>query len=326
MLQIVGNFNEQKAHDSISVIIIIPNFAGGIVRLYEQTSRVEISSFPVQRIRFCARGGINSPERACFALSFTQFIGNEEVNQCHVFRCHFPDTAGKALLCFANAFRNTDPTIAVGITPSSPRIGSAPPAPPGTEEDYQFEAFLEIKEEDGKKGYTLCAVEKNCFKLRRDREKRVVVVIRQVSGPRSLAVKKCFGLLLAPGRNLREADMHLLDIESDVAGEGNRNYMIEGIWNPGLQNFEVLNSETPKETRVYMTVAADVILEGINEPVRFNIECKARIFQQYERFWYVTRKAVNESYYLTIKVWRFLKLNVFNLLCLSFSFWVTLVV
>jgi hypothetical protein len=196
MLQIVGNFNEQKAHDSISVIIIIPNFAGGIVRLYEQTSRVEISSFPVQRIRFCARGKINSPERACFALSFTQFIGNEEVNQCHVFRCHFPDTAGKALLCFANAFRNTDPTIAVGITPSSPRIGSAPPAPPGTEEDYQFEAFLEIKEEDGKKGYTLCAVEKNCFKLRRDREKRVVVVIRQVSGPRSLAVKKCFGLLL----------------------------------------------------------------------------------------------------------------------------------
>jgi hypothetical protein len=96
--------------------------------------------------------------------------------------------------------------------------------------------------------------------------------------------------------------MHLLDIESDVAGEGNRNYMIEGIWNPGLQNFEVLNSETPKETRVYMTVAADVILEGINEPVRFNIECKARIFQQYERFWYVTRKAVNESYYLTIKM------------------------
>jgi len=78
--------------------------------------------------------------------------------------------------------------------------------------------------------------------------------------------------------------------------------MIEGLWNPCAPQFEVLNTETPKETRVYITVAADVILEGINEPVRFNIECKARIFQQYERFWYVTRKAVNESYFLTIKM------------------------
>jgi hypothetical protein len=51
-----------------------------------------------------------------------------------------------------------------------------------------------------------------------------------------------------------------------------------------------------------MTVAVDVILSGIDEPVRFKLESKARIFQQYERFWYVTRKAVAERYFLTIKM------------------------
>lgn len=142
------------------------------------------------------------------------------------------------------------------------------------------------------------------------------MVIRQLSGPRELAVKKCFGILLAAGRNLRESDMHLLDIQSMSHGQGGnqRIFVIEALWNPSANNFEVLNTETPKgkrrqkvgekilETRVFMTIAADVILAGIDEPVRFNLECKARIFHQHERFWYVTRKAVVERYFLTVKV------------------------
>lgn len=52
-----------------------------------------------------------------------------------------------------------------------------------------------------------------------------------------------------------------------------------------------------------MTIAIDAILCGLDEPVRFNIECKARIFQQFERFWYVPRKTINEQYFLTIMVY-----------------------
>lgn len=51
-----------------------------------------------------------------------------------------------------------------------------------------------------------------------------------------------------------------------------------------------------------MTVAIDVILGSIDEPVRFVMECKARVFQQFEMFWQVPRKAVNEKYFLVIKV------------------------
>jgi hypothetical protein len=57
-----------------------------------------------------------------------------------------------------------------------------------------------------------------------------------------------------------------------------------------------------------MTVAADVILAGIDEPVRFNVECKARIFHQHERFWYVTRKAIVDRYFLTARKVRVLHL------------------
>lgn len=47
-----------------------------------------------------------------------------------------------------------------------------------------------FQEEDPKKGFTFCPQEKNCFKLRRDREKRVFVVLQQTSGPKPLIVKK----------------------------------------------------------------------------------------------------------------------------------------
>ncbi|TKR72061.1 hypothetical protein L596_019577 [Steinernema carpocapsae] len=159
-----------------------------------------------------------------------------------------------------------------------------------------------MREEDSKKGFTICPQEKSCFKLRRNREKRVVVVLQQRSGPRVLAVKKCFGLLLAAGRNLRESDMHLLDMQSMGQGQNQSVYVIEALWNPNAHNFEVLNTETPRETRVFMTVAVDVILQGIDEPVRFNMEAKARIFHEHERFWYVTRRAIVERYFLTIKM------------------------
>lgn len=51
-----------------------------------------------------------------------------------------------------------------------------------------------------------------------------------------------------------------------------------------------------------MTVAVDIIFVGIDEPIRFIMECKARIFHEHERFWYVTRRPVVEKYYLTLKV------------------------
>lgn len=318
MLKIMELLNKERSQNPIDVVLSIPDSAVGIVRMYDSASKSEMVNFPVHRIRFCARGQLNSAEKECFALSFTQqnaTLSDPGLHHCHVFRCDVPEAAGKALLCFANAFRNNNATVpkkplSPGMRRRSSQQASADDDAaslegaftPGGEEDYQFDAFLEMREEDPKKGYTICPQEKNCFKLRRDREKRVVVVLQQTAGPKILAVKKCFGLLLAAGRNLRQSDMHLLDMQSMGRGNDSRTYIIEAIWDPHAKNFEVLNTETPRETRVFMTVAVDVILTGIDDPVRFNMECKARIFHEHERFWYVTRRPIVEKYFLTLKM------------------------
>ena len=138
--------------------------------------------------------------------------------------------------------------------------------------------------------------------MRRDREKRVVIMLKQTAGPRHLRVRNCFGLLLAPGRNLRQSDMHLLEMQSAAEGQQNANvFVVQARWDPSALNFEVLNTETPRDSRVFMTIAVDVIFEGLDESIRFNLECKARIFQQFERFWSPQRRAMSETYTLLVQ-------------------------
>uniref|UniRef100_A0A1I8EPU5 Rab-GAP TBC domain-containing protein n=2 Tax=Wuchereria bancrofti TaxID=6293 RepID=A0A1I8EPU5_WUCBA len=309
ILKIMQLLNKERSEKPIDVILFIPDSSSGIVRMCDATTKFEMVSLPVHRIKFCVRGQLDSAERECFALCFTQKNATDgALHQCHVFRCQVPETAGKVLLNFANAFRNSStkkvpsPRLCCKSQPSSAHEETSSlegAFGPDGEEDFQFDAFLEMREEDAKKGLTVCPQEKNCFKLRRDREKRVIVVLQQTHGRRVLTVRKCFGLLLGAGRNLRHNDMHLLDMQSMGRGNDSKTYIIEALWDPHLQNLEVLNTETPRETRVFMTIAADVILAGIDEPVRFNMECKARIFHEHERFWYVSRRPIVEKYFLT---------------------------
>lgn len=50
-----------------------------------------------------------------------------------------------------------------------------------------------------------------------------------------------------------------------------------------------------------MTVAADLVISGIQEPVRFVIETKAKIFPPSERFWYFSKKTLYEQFYLRVR-------------------------
>lgn len=78
--------------------------------------------------------------------------------------------------------------------------------------------------------------------------------------------------------------------------------MIVATWDPTEQNFEPLNTETQKELKQYMTIAIDLVIRGIQEPVRFLIETPVRIFGQSERnFWYFQRKTLIQQFYLNLR-------------------------
>ena len=50
-----------------------------------------------------------------------------------------------------------------------------------------------------------------CFKLRQGLAKSLVLSVQQMYN-KELAIERCFGLLLCPGRNVKNSDMHLLDM------------------------------------------------------------------------------------------------------------------
>lgn len=166
---------------------------------------------------------------------------------------------------------------------------------------FRFVVGLELREDDGKGGFSACPKDKNVFKLRRDLEKRLVITVTQTSHNRDLKIERCFGLLLSPGRNVKHSDMTLIDMASMGMSNDGKSYIISGNWDPTDPNFQILNTETPTDTRVFLTIAVDLVIVGIQEPVRFLIETKAKIFPTNERFWYFSKKIHQDTFILTLK-------------------------
>jgi hypothetical protein len=332
--------NEQSKM-SIEVTLSVPENATGVVRLLDPQTELEIISYRIPQILFCARGLSNSPLACCWAFTTSRVTtstnsgqsqpnGNNGENgkvqqellyQCQVFRCDNQETIYKILLSFANAFRRTTPSATNNNQTSAPAnqpsvsisrrttslIGQAiqatvaqlqqqtsnsgqssnnqqqiPQRP--SDGPIKFRAYFDIREEtiDSKGNIVLNSVprpEKNVFRLRKDVRKNVTVTLQQIRGF-PLNIERCFGMLLAQGRNVRASDMQLLDLESMGKSEDNRYYIVRGNWEPlarGFKELTHLNEETPKGARVFLTIALDLVISGIHEPVRFLIEAKARV-------------------------------------------------
>ncbi|GIY42432.1 rab GTPase-activating protein 1 [Caerostris extrusa] len=296
--------NEQSAK-ALNISLSLPVNSEGYIILYEPSSSNEIASFPISQIIAHISGEPGSKDASCLTLVHKCSQGtipDSTIFQCHVFRCEIPEAVPKIMQCFSCA-RKKVPRLPL---PKSDSYGMEKNNPEYINKNiitYAFEGTLEFKEDDLKGGYVSCPKDKDYFKLRCKLEKSVVLTVQQISDNKELVIDRCFGLLISPGRNVRNSEMQLIEMMSftkPAAGEKSP-YVITGLWDPNEPAFEILNAETLKDTRVFMTVAADLVICGIQEPVRFVIETKAKIFPPTERFWYFSKKILYEQFYLRVR-------------------------
>ncbi|XP_051154035.1 rab GTPase-activating protein 1-like [Leptopilina boulardi] len=305
--EIQRNMKILNAEQSLNkVSVSVPSSSQGCVVLYDAESQQPIAQYEVHRILFYARGECSGPCAACFAFTWSHGDTLESaIFQCHVFRCDIPEAVGQVSACFAKAFQRIPRSMTNSLT-GSDFNGYNPGNEKINSRMFIFEVTMEIKEEDGKGAYATVPKDRNCFKLRSNVAKQVCLSIQQVSrgeGGITLEVERCFGVLVSPGRNVKHSDMRLLEMQVTAGPlvQDKQCYNICGRWDPADPSLEALNMETPREGKIFMTVAVDLVIRGIREPVRFAIETAVKIFPQNERFWYLNKRNLVQQFYLNSK-------------------------
>ncbi|XP_071500204.1 rab GTPase-activating protein 1-like [Diadema antillarum] len=292
---------EQESENAMEIVLSVPRTAEGSVRLLEVDGKSEIAHYRITRILFCCRGHANTTESDCFAFTCSHGSKDSQLFQCHVFRCEVIEAVQRILTCFGQAFHRV---------PKSPGVVDSVPGLPMSPRErilhLDIPVLVDIREDDSGKGnFSPVPRDKRCFKLRQGVQKEIGITVQQ-GHHKMLIIERCFGVLICPGREVPDREMYLLDAVNMEKNYDCRNYTVVCRWEPNLPELEVLNTESPPglEKGMFMTIAVDLVILGIQEPVRFVIETKVRIFAASEKFWYnkiTTKKPLQENFSLLLE-------------------------
>ncbi|KAH9645768.1 hypothetical protein HF086_012495, partial [Spodoptera exigua] len=150
------------------------------------------------------------------------------------------------------------------------------------------------------------------FKLRGGIDKQVTINVKQVTNnvqpesddPQStytggLYIERCFGILLAPGRSVKHSDMRLLEMVS--GSSGGSGCSVCALWNAGESALAAFNVASGDGAPAYMSLALDLVIRGIPDPLRLVIETPVKIFPPTERFWYYSKRPLVQQFYINLK-------------------------
>ncbi|KAG5681968.1 hypothetical protein PVAND_011367 [Polypedilum vanderplanki] len=283
--EILRNINElntvTNGVDGVKIKISIPNCSDGSVILYQEETDEVYSSFDIQSILFYARGKKESSDQACFAFSWSHGDSKETaIYQCHVFRCNIPEAVNHVSNCFAKAFTRIPQSMACSMISENfamSSITSDISGNPLSSALYEFIVSLEIRERVSKNTYTNVSREKSCFKIRQNCDKEIYIIVKQLSSNQlpPLFIERCFGVLLSIGKIKKQADMLLLELLAPGTYMNNSpDFQIVAKWDLNDKAFEIINES--QKTHL-ITIAIDLVIKGVQEPVRFVVETFMKI-------------------------------------------------
>ncbi|XP_045456212.1 rab GTPase-activating protein 1-like [Melitaea cinxia] len=306
--------------DGIAVSISIPICSQGLVVLYQADTKIVMMRYAVNRISFYARGAAGSPVASCFAFTWSHGETKESaVYRCHVFRCHISEAVNQVSSCFAKAFERIPRSMAsslVGDLSAAPSMtgslteGLGPAAPP-MQLMHVLECTVDIKETDAKGTFSHVPKERLGYKLRGGIDKQVTINVKQVTNnvqsesddtqsyTGGLYIERCFGILLAPGRSVKHSDMQLLEMVS--GSSGGSGCSVCALWNAGESALAAFNVASGDGAPQYMSLALDLVIRGIRDPLRLVIETPVKVFPPSERFWYYSKRPLVQQFYINLK-------------------------
>ncbi|XP_037300270.1 rab GTPase-activating protein 1-like isoform X3 [Manduca sexta] len=310
-----------ESRDGIAVSISIPVCSQGLVVLYQADSNSVMTRYAVNRISFYARGAAGSPVASCFAFTWSHGETKESaVYRCHVFRCHIAEAVTQVSSCFAKAFERVPRSMAsslVGELSAAPSMtgslleGAGPAAPP-MQLMHVLECTVDIKETDAKGTFSHVPKERLGFKLRGGIDKQVTINVQQVTNnvqaelddaqngyTGGLYIERCFGILLAPGRSVKHSDMRLLEMVS--GSSGGSCCSVCALWNAGESALAAFNVASGDGAPNYMSLALDLVIRGIPDPLRLVVETPVKVYPPTERFWYYSKRPLVQQFYINLK-------------------------
>ncbi|XP_013183396.1 rab GTPase-activating protein 1-like isoform X2 [Amyelois transitella] len=311
-----------ESRDGIAVSISIPVCSQGLVVLYQADSNSVMTRYAVNRISFYARGAAGSPVASCFAFTWSHGETKESaVYRCHVFRCHIAEAVNQVSSCFSKAFERIPRSMAsslIGELSAAPSMtGSLTEAVGSAALPMQLmhvlECTVDIKEIDAKGTFSHVPKERLGFKMRGGIDKQVTVNVTQVNKNArtnesedqqatytgGLFIERCFGILLAPGQSVKHSDMRLLEMVSGSAGGSSCS--VCALWNAGDAALAAFNTSGGDGAPDFMSLALDLVIRGIPDPLRLVIETPVKIFPPNEKFWYYFKRPLVQEFYINLK-------------------------